>query len=582
MIGQEYFDLRSRLGAALFSLKGLVAEAAGQPDHIIILENLINSLKDPFVFVVAGEVNVGKSTFLNALFGADFSKTGVMPTTDKICFFKYGATPRRVPITPTLEEVYVPADFLKDFHIVDTPGTNSIESDHQEITEKFVPVADLVIFVFSAMNPWGASAWSFLEKVHSHWMRHVMFILQQCDLRAPEEIAAILDYMRQLCRQRLGTEFPIFPVSAKKAYLARSSGLDREKLMAESGFVGLEQHISKSIGGSSVRTHKMANALRVAREILASLRAQSGGRITGREEKCRVLDEIEGALSLQCRRTVDKLSSAVEVTVGYYEKGADEIMSHVRKQLTRGAVFACLLDEKRRVDEEEKLLLAHLLTASQERWERAAAIIEDDVGNSADHLGDVVKEHLKVQLRDDLRPDKGFWEAQRRRFFVRIGDVFHKLLDGLDLQKQLNPALASTRKMAWAQVGISAASVVAATLCAATGRWLVAASCMAGGAAIFAVLWNVLERTLRRARHECAARLEAVGPEMRALLGEQLRDETRNLYESFSTVLQPTRDKLAEQERRQISQHEQIENLIGTFAEMEENLRAVPVTPERL
>ena len=580
MIGQDYFDLRSRLGAALYVLKGLVAETAGNADHGVILENLINSLKDPFVFVVAGEVNVGKSTFLNALFGADFSKTGVMPTTDKICFFKYGSTPRRVPITPTLEEVYVPADFLKDFHIVDTPGTNSIESDHQEITEKFVPVADLVIFVFSAMNPWGASAWSFLEKVHSHWMRHVMFILQQCDLRAPEEIAAILDYMRQLCRQRLGTEFPIFPVSAKKAYLARSSGLDREKLMAESGFVGLEQHISKSISGSSARTHKIANALRVAREILGSLRAQSGGRITSREEKFRVLEEIESALSMQSRRTFDKLSSAVEVTIGYYEKGAGELMSHVRQMLTRGAAFDSLLDEKRRVDEEEKLLLNQLLTASQERWERAAAIIEDDVGHAAGHLSEVVKESLKVQLREDLQPDKGFWEAQRLRFFVRIGDVFHKLLDGLDLQKQMTPALVASRRMAWGQVGAVIVSMIAGLIFAVSGRWLVAASCIAGGVAAFAIFWTASERILRRERRACADRLEAVGPQMRAMLGEQLREETQALYESFSSVLQPTRDKLAEQERRQLSQHDQIENLIRTFAELEEQLRSVPVTRE--
>ncbi len=578
MIGQDYFDLRSRLGSALFSLKGLVAESAGNADHTIILENLINSLKDPFVFVVAGEVNVGKSTFLNALFGADFSKTGVMPTTDKICFFKYGATPRRVPITPTLEEVYVPADFLKDFHIVDTPGTNSIESDHQEITEKFVPVADLVIFVFSAMNPWGASAWSFLEKVHSHWMRHVMFILQQCDLRAPEEISAILDYMRQLCRQRLGTEFPIFPVSAKKAYLARSSGLDREKLMAESGFGGLEQHISKSIAGSSARTHKIANALRIAREILGSLSAQSGGRITSREEKLRVLEEIEGMLSMQCRRTADKLSSAVEVTVGYYEKGADELMAHVRGLLTSRAAFANLFDEKRRIDEQEKLLLKQLLTASQERWERAAAIIEDDVGHAADHLGEVVKENLKVQLRDDLRPDQGFWEAQRRRFFVRIGDVFHKLLDRLDLQKQVAPVLTASRRMAWGQIWTVIVSMAAAVICSVYGRWLAAASCIASGAALFGLLRNVSAKMLRHARHECAERLACIGPEMRALLSEQLREETRNLYESFSGVLQPTRDKLAEQERRQIFQHEQIENLIRTFAVLDEALRAVPIT----
>src|SRR4051812_21116100 len=90
MIGDAYFDLRSRLGTALFSLRSLVGEGATGGENAVILGNLVNSLRDPFVFVVVGEVNVGKSTFLNALFGAEFSKTGIMPTTDKIFYFKHG------------------------------------------------------------------------------------------------------------------------------------------------------------------------------------------------------------------------------------------------------------------------------------------------------------------------------------------------------------------------------------------------------------------------------------------------------------------------------------------------------------
>ena len=201
MIGDDYFELRSRIGTELLALGAALREAPGAEgaaESAAILNNLLTSLKEPFVFVVVGEVNTGKSTFLNALFGQDFSKTGVMPTTDKVLYFKHGPETLINPITPTLVEVQVPADFLRDFHIVDTPGTNSIESEHQVITERFVPVADLVIFVFSAMNPWGASAWQFLEKVHREWMRNVVFVLQQSDLRSPEEIQVISDYMAEL------------------------------------------------------------------------------------------------------------------------------------------------------------------------------------------------------------------------------------------------------------------------------------------------------------------------------------------------------------------------------------------------
>lgn len=209
MIGDDYFQLRTQLSSAITDLRAQAEDHGVDLDSLLILDNIQASLKEPFVFVVVGEVNVGKSTFLNALFGQDFSRTGIIPTTDKILFFKHGDTVTTVPITPTLDEVHIPCDFLRDFHIVDTPGTNSIQDEHQQITERFVPVADLVIFVFSASNPWGASAWQFLEKVHRQWMRNVVFVLQQCDLRTPEEIEVITDYMRQLTQQRFGREFPL-------------------------------------------------------------------------------------------------------------------------------------------------------------------------------------------------------------------------------------------------------------------------------------------------------------------------------------------------------------------------------------
>src|SRR5690349_17575955 len=111
MIGDAYFHFRERLGTDLFKLAQLVQTHGGSTDDGQILANLIAILNDPFVFVVVGEVNVGKSTFLNALFGSEFSRTGVMPTTDKIHFFKHGPVHATLPLTPTINEVRVPLDF---------------------------------------------------------------------------------------------------------------------------------------------------------------------------------------------------------------------------------------------------------------------------------------------------------------------------------------------------------------------------------------------------------------------------------------------------------------------------------------
>ena len=83
MVAAEYFDLRSNLGAALFSL-GRVAELAGlKPSRTPIVKSLVEGLRDPFVFVVAGEVNTGKSTLLNKILGQKITITSNKPQTTR-------------------------------------------------------------------------------------------------------------------------------------------------------------------------------------------------------------------------------------------------------------------------------------------------------------------------------------------------------------------------------------------------------------------------------------------------------------------------------------------------------------------
>ena len=177
-IASDYLELRAELGTALFTLITLANESHAAPDTLHTLQSLQTGLKEPFLFVVAGEVKAGKSSLLNALFGKDFCRVDVLPATDRINVFKFGEQARDVPITPSLVERYQPISFLRDFNIVDTPGTNTIVADHQTITEQFVPQADLIIFVFSVVNPWGASAWQFLDLLQQT-------LAQKRDFRAP-------------------------------------------------------------------------------------------------------------------------------------------------------------------------------------------------------------------------------------------------------------------------------------------------------------------------------------------------------------------------------------------------------------
>jgi hypothetical protein len=65
----------------------------------------------------------------------------------------------------------VPVEFLRDIAIMDTPGTNSVVRQHQEITEDFIPRADLVLFITSIDRPLTESERQFLSYIQQ-WGWH--------------------------------------------------------------------------------------------------------------------------------------------------------------------------------------------------------------------------------------------------------------------------------------------------------------------------------------------------------------------------------------------------------------------------
>src|SRR5947207_14762631 len=178
MIADNYLQLRTELETGLGKLLRLNSEMRRDPATLDTLHGLLTDIREPLLFVVVGEVKAGKSSLLNALFGREFAKVDVLPATDRVCIFRYGEVEKTVDVSPQLIERFLPIDFLRDFNVVDTPGTNTMVAEHQRITEEFVPRADLVLFVFSVVNPWTQSAWDLLAFVQKRWLKNIVFVLQ--------------------------------------------------------------------------------------------------------------------------------------------------------------------------------------------------------------------------------------------------------------------------------------------------------------------------------------------------------------------------------------------------------------------
>lgn len=571
MIGDEYFQLRARLSAELQALSEAIRDLGGDREAQAITDNLLASLKEPFVFVVVGEVNVGKSTFLNALFGHDFSQTGVMPTTEKILFFKHGPAAQAVPLTQTLVEVQVPCEFLRDFHIVDTPGTNSIESEHQEITERFVPVSDLVIFVFSAMNPWGASAWQFLDKVHKHWMRNVIFVLQQCDLRTSEEVQVITDYMRQLSQQRYGQEFPLFAVSGQRAFRARL--LEDAEGLAASGFPPLEAHISTLVGRNTARLNKLASTVRLARQLLAGLQEQTVREARQASRTAAVLQEFLVEREMQVDRTLKKVLPALDATERDYQESCVRVAGLADDALALRQAFRRppAEQEERRSESLDHRLFQDILQRNGDRWRQVGIILEEDYLQ--------YDRFLHAQGRGSLFPADEPLPAQadpeiRRLFAAHVDSTLRRFVLALNLDEVIEPGRAKARRRArWLPrllIVLLAGAAVAGYFEGPLGVALAAGAGLLLAAA--AVLLTHL--ALHEARVRLVQRLEQSSETLREMLANQVRTDVEALFARFLPLLAPAREQAGRHEQFASARTERLQALEQSLAAFHAELPA--------
>src|SRR5687768_13471582 len=212
-----------------------------QVDERRRVDDLLATLEDLFTIVVVGEFNAGKSSLINALFGVKLRVEGPIPVDDVISILRYGAEASQRKLSDFVIEQFYPIDFLRNITLVDTPGTNSIVQRHQEITEDYIPRADLILFVTSIDRPLSESERKFLEYIRE-WGKKVVFVLNKIDTKSESEIAQVLAYLTTNVRAIFGFDPTVFPVAAKLA-LESKLGNATPRDWTRSRFEALEDYI---------------------------------------------------------------------------------------------------------------------------------------------------------------------------------------------------------------------------------------------------------------------------------------------------------------------------------------------------
>lgn len=258
------FNLKREVVNECYSNIMEIANKLKNQNLITMAEKSIENLKqDKFNMVIVGEFSRGKSTFINALLGKRVLPAATKPTTTIINKISYGEEPefnlhfresneiKRITeeefknITAKVEpedyddenevneynenlkligsiahaDIKYPTEICKEgIEIIDTPGTNDLDQQREEITFKFIPQSDIAIFLLAADQILSQSEVNFLkERIVDNDIKKIFFIINFKDkLKTKEDEDKVVSYAKEHLQEKVDNP-RIFMVSARQA-----------------------------------------------------------------------------------------------------------------------------------------------------------------------------------------------------------------------------------------------------------------------------------------------------------------------------------------------------------------------------
>src|SRR5579859_6870294 len=397
-------------------------------------------LDELFLLVIVGEFNSGKSAFINALLGARVLREGVTPTTAVITRLRYAPAPNERRQGPLLEVGY-PLDLLRDVAVVDTPGTNAIVREHEEITSQFVPRADLVLFVTSADRPFTETERVFMERIRA-WGKKVVVVLNKVDLLAPDQVTEQIEFVRVGVERLLGFRPEVFPVSARLALLAKD-GPDPAAWTA-SRFQALEDFVAATLDEQGRLVLKLSTPLGIAERIARAHAMAADERLALLAGDLALIESIERQLSAYR----DDMRRDFAFRLGEVDNIVHEMSARGVEYLDNTLRFGRIIDlfrQKILQQEFERVVVAD----GPERIDRLTQDVIDWMVDQDLRVWRTVTEQVETRRRvgADGPGERlaGSFEYDRRALLVSLGQTARGVLQRHDHQREATQLAVSVR-----------------------------------------------------------------------------------------------------------------------------------------
>jgi hypothetical protein len=411
-----------------------------------------------------------------------------------------------------------PIELLRDLQIVDTPGTNALDREHERLTREFVPRADLVLFVTSADRPFTESERAFLETIRD-WGKKIVVIVNKIDiLENADQVSQVLSFVDHAASRLFDATAERFAVSARLAWRAKHG--DPEQWQP-SGFGPLEDFLRETLDNDERFRLKLASPLGVGSSLAARYETFAADRLAVLSDDVESLDATSRQLALygeDLERGFELRMTAVEKVLVEMESRGQTFLDNT---LRIGRVFD-LMNRPRVQHEFEHQVIADAPAEVERRVSELIDWMVDQDLRQWQALSSRLAErrqthgeHMTGEEIGGFRNDRAALLDSVGRQAQRVVETFDRGVEAQALADGARTAVAATAAVGASALGLGALVTVVATTAAADVSGVLAASVLG------AVGMLILPAKRRRARGD----LEVKIADLRQRLTTALRKE---------------------------------------------------------